>query len=361
MAESRVARTLVAMLAAFLLATPAWAQVNETGAIVGTVHDEQGLPLAGASIILRSLNPPTRREVQTDQEGRFSALGIQPNQYFLLLLREGQILWSFPVTLSPGQETLRVDIDLKKFEEEAEARSHLDPELEQRLAEERERTEKIYLQHGHFNRAMRLLKDNQPEKAVEEYRAALAQEPDNGTILGLLGSALAGLGRTEEARAALQRALELEPTEGAHHNNFGMLLARTGQPEEALERFRRAAQLDPERAASYSFNQGALLLNIGRTGEAIAALKQATRLDPTLAVAHFFLAVGMVRRAEARSTRPLMERPAERAEIINVFQRYLQLAPDGPYASQAQEYLERLGAAPPPMLLPPVPQPEDLP
>jgi len=361
MVGSRTACTLLAMVAAFLLAATAWAQGSETGAIVGTVHDEQGLPLAGASVVLRSKNPPTRREMKTDREGRFSIPGIQPNQYFLLLLREGQILWSFPVTLSPGQETLRVDIDLKKLAEEAEARSRLDPELERRLADERERTEQIYRQHAHFNRAMRLLKDSQAENAVQEYRAALAEEPGNGTILGLLGSALAGLGRTEEARVTLRRALELQPMEGAHHNNFGILLARTGQPEEALEHFRRAAQFDPERAASYHFNQGALLLNIGRTEEAIAALQQAARLDPTLAVAHFFLAVGMVRRAEARSTRPLLERRAERVEIINVFQRYLQLAPDGSYASQAQQFLEHLGAAPPPMLLPPVPQPEDLP
>ena len=361
MAESRGALFLAVLLVAWLLAAPVFAQVGETGAIVGSVHDEQGQPLAGASIVLRSLNPPIRREVQTDPEGRFAASGLQASQYHLLLLREGQILWSFPVTLPPGQGMLRVDIDLKRLREEAESRARLEPELEQRLAEERERAESIYRLHAHYNRAMRLLNDNEPEQAAEEYRAALALEPDSGTILGLLGSALAALGRTEEARSAFQRALELEPAEAAHHNNLGALLVREGKPEEALAHFRRAARLDPERAASYHFNQGALLLNMGRSAEALTALQQATSLEPTLAVAHFFLAVAMLRRAEARSPRPLLERPGERAEIVKVFHRYLQLAPEGPYASKARDYLESLGAAPPPMLLPPVPLPEELP
>ena len=361
MAESRDLSPLPVIVFAILLVTPAFAQVGETGAIAGTVYNEHGLPLAGASVVLRSLNPPSRREVQTDQDGRFSALDLRPSQYHLLLLREGEILWSFPVTLPPGQETLRVDIDLKNLREEAESRARLDPELERRLAEEREQSERVYRLHGHFNRGMRMLNDGQAEQAVEEYRAALELEPDNGTILGLLGSALADAGRDEEARTVLERALVVQPAEAAHHNNLGALLAREGKPEEALTHFRRAVQLDPERAASCHFNQGALLLNIGRNEEAVAALQQAARLEPTLAVAHFFLAVGMMRQAEARSSRPLLERPAERAEIINVFQRYLQLVPDGTYAAQAQEYLERLGSAPPPMLLPPVPQPEDLP
>lgn len=361
MDRSRNLSALTLVLLAVLLAAPVSAQVGETGAIIGAVYNEQGLPLAGASVVLRSVNPPIRREVQTDQEGRFSALGLRPSQYHLLLLHEGVILWSFPVTLPPGQDRLRVDIDLKRLREEAQSRARLDPDLERRLDEEREHTERVYRLSGHYNRAMRLLADNQAEQAVEEYRSALELEPNNGTVLGLLGSALAEVGRDAEARAALERALELQPAEPAHHNNLALLLARAGNPEEALAHFRRAAQLDPERAASYHFNQGALLLNLGRTEEALSPLQQAARLEPTLAVAHFFLAVGMLRQAEARSSRPLLERPTERAEIINVFHRYLQLAPDGPYAGQAQEYLERLGSAPPPMLLPPVPLPEDLP
>ncbi|MGH9805476.1 MAG: tetratricopeptide repeat protein [Candidatus Acidiferrales bacterium] len=361
MAEPREFSSLSVIVLAFLLVTPAVAQVSETATIAGTVRDEHGLPLAGANVVLRSLNPPFRREVQTDQEGRFSASGLRATQYHLLLLRQGEILWSFPVTLAPGQATLRVDIDLKSLREEAESRAQLDPELERRLAEEREQTEGIYRLHGHLNRAMRLLNDRQAEQAVDAYRDALEEEPDNGTIFGLLGSALAELRRDAEAKTAIERALELEPGEAAHHNNLAALLARDGKPDEALTHFRRAVQLDPERAASYHFNHGALLLNLGRNEEALAALQQAARLEPTLAVAQFFLAVGMLRQAEARSARPLAERPSERAEIIGVFQRYLQLAPDGPFAVQAQEYLERLGSSPPPMLLPPVPLPEELP
>jgi Tfp pilus assembly protein PilF len=361
MTNSWAVRLLLSALVSLLVAAFSFAQGGAAGSISGTVHDEQGLPLAGASVVLRSANPPLRREVQTDPEGQFSITGMQAAQYHLLLLRGGEILWSFPVTLATGQGTLRVDIDLKKLRDEVASRTRLEPGLERRLTAEREQAERTFVLHAHFNRAMRLSEDGKLEDAVQEYRAALELEPNSGTILGLVGSALTELGRYEEARGALERALEREPTEAAHHSNLGALLAREGKPEEALAHFRRAAQLDPERAASYHFNAGALLLNVGRFEEAIAALQEVTRLEPTLAAAHFFLAVGMLRQAEARFGRGLLERPIERTNIINVFQRYLQLEPDGPYASQARDYLEHLGSAPPAILLPPVPQPEDLP
>lgn len=354
-------RLAAAVLFSGLLILALKAQEPALGAITGTVLDEQGQPLAGATLVIRGGEPQVRRETQTDAAGRFSALGFRPGIYHLLLLREGEIVWSFPLTLPPGQETLRLEIDLKKFREATEQRLRLDPELERQREAEQERQERSYRLLGHYTRGARFLQDNNPNEALEEYRSAILLEPENGTSHGLLASALAAAGRRDDAIDSYRRALELEPDEAAHHNNLAALLVREGSLEEALLHFKKAAQLDPERAATSHFNLGAALLNAGRVEEALPALRQAVRSDPTMAVAHFFLGTALFRAGEKRSPRPWSERPQERAELVGIFQRYLQLEPDGTYARQARDYLELLGAAPPPMLLPQVPAPEEIP
>lgn len=330
------------------------------GAIAGQVYDEQGQPLAGATIVIRGgERTDLRLETETNREGQFSQPGLQPGRYHLLLLREGQILWSFPVTLPPKQERLWVEIDLKKLRQAAEARRTLDPELERRREADRQHQEQQTLLQGHYNRGARYLREEKPEEALKEFQAALELEPNRGPIYALIGTAYAAAEQTDAALKAYQRALELEPAEGAHHNNLGTLLVSAGRLPEALEHFRRAAQLDPDRAASYQFNLGAALLNAGRPEEAVPPLQQAIRSDPTLAVAHFFLGVALFRTSPRQPSAEAPNRVAGRPGTEAAFQRYLQLEPEGEYAPAARDYLEQLGVPASDMLLPAVPTPQD--
>lgn len=351
------------LLAAMLLIWPGAsalsAQGDATGAIAGEIRDEEGVPLAAATVVLRSQDSQFRRETQTDEAGRFFHAGIQPDRYHLLVLREGEILWWFPVTLPPGQERLQVDVDLKKIREAARKRMSLSTELQQRRETDREEAERIARLKSHYNLGTRSLRDGEPEKAIEEFQVALAMEPNRGSTYALLGTAYAAASQREAALEAYRKALSLEPNEAAHYNNLGTLLAEEGRLEEALEHFRRAAQIDYERAATYQFNIGASLLNAHRAQKALPLLQQASRTDPTLAVAYYFTGLALLE----TSPRPGTAKADERAEAppgtIEAFQRYLQLEPDGDYADQARTHLERLGAPATDMLLPAVPSPED--
>jgi len=330
------------------------------GAIAGQVYDEQGQPLAGATIVIRgSERTELRLETETDPEGQFSQPDLQPGRYHLLLLREGQILWSFPVTLPPKQERLWVEIDLKKLHEAAQARRTLDPELERQQEADHQRQERQHLLQTYYNRGARHLREEEPEEALQEFQAALELEPSRGTIHALMGTAYAAAKQTDAALEAYQRALELEPVEGAHHNNLGTLLVSAGRLPEALEHFRKAAQLDPDRAASYQFNLGAALLNAGRPDEAVSPLQHAIRSDPTLAVAHFFLGVALFCTSPPQASAEAPNRVAGRRGTEAAFQRYLQLEPEGEYAVAARDYLEQLGVPASDMLLPAVPRSQD--
>lgn len=326
------------LLSASLLAVPALAQ--GTGAFSGVVLDEEGAPLVGAVVIVRRLEFTFERQTETDAQGRFYYGGFQPGRYRLLVQRNERVVWSTYAQVMPGAE-LNYTVDLKKMREEAERLGRLDPELEQRREAQRLRQAREDELEHHYSLGARALSDGKPDEAIREYQALIDQEPNAATPHALLGTAYAAAGRLPEAAAAYRRALELEPREAAHHNNLGLVLVRSGHLDDGLRHIERAVQLDPERAATYEFNVGAALLNAGRPQDALPRLRQAVRLDPTIAVGQYFLGLALLQ----TSPRLAAGRIDPRVGTAEAFQRYLQLAPDGPYAAQARAHLKELGVA----------------
>jgi eukaryotic-like serine/threonine-protein kinase len=97
------------------------------------------------------------------------------------------------------------------------------------------------------------------EKAVDIERRALALDPKLVDAHMWMGSALLGLGRTDEAIRSIQEALKLEPDNGQAHQ----ALARAywvgkGDFASAIPEFERAIELNPQ--AGYSYLQLGLLL-----------------------------------------------------------------------------------------------------
>ncbi len=317
------------------------AQSPQTGAFAGTVVDEEGKPLVGATVLFNRLDYELERRVETDEHGRFFHGGFLPGPYRITLLRNGQIVWSTQAHMVNLGSEHRFEIDLKQLREEAERRAQLDPELERRREAARQLEARQEELQQHYGLATRYLREDRAEDAIRVFQAALDRRPNDATTHSLLGLAYADAGRLPEAIASCRRALELEPHEAAHHNNLGTLLIRSGQVEDGVRHIEQAARLDADRAATYHFNVGAALLNADRARDAVGHFRQALRADPTLAVAHFFLGVALVRSAPS-TAKQLPATP----DAVQAFQRYLQLAPDGEYAERAREYLKQLEANP---------------
>ncbi|MBI2955949.1 MAG: tetratricopeptide repeat protein [Acidobacteria bacterium] len=339
------------LLAAFLLlcgaALGSAAQTIELTVIGGTVLDEQGEPLSGALLRIHSLDFDHQVETETDKDGRFYYAGFRPGRCRLVLLRESRVLWSAVVTLVAGQGELRLTVNLKELRQAAERLQQLDPQLESRRAAllvQREQEERL---NEYYSRGARLLDQGDAEGAIAALRAALELEPNRASTHDMLGAAYAAAGRDAEALDAYHRALELEPREAAHHNNLATVLVRRGQLDDALSHLEKAAQFDPDGAATYRFNKGAALLNAGRAQEAVAAFRQAIGHDPGFASAHYFLGAALLRSSPRHPTPDGTERLEPRPGTIEAFKRYLELAPDGPYAPAARDTLKQLGVTPP--------------
>jgi tetratricopeptide (TPR) repeat protein len=98
------------------------------------------------------------------------------------------------------------------------------------------------------------------EKALETERRALAIDPDLADAHAWLGAALLGLGRTDEAIAAIQEAIRLEPENGQAHQALARALwVGKGDFAAAIPEFERAIELNAD--AGYSYLQLGLLLS----------------------------------------------------------------------------------------------------
>lgn len=197
------------------------------------------------------------------------------------------------------------------------------------------------------------------QQAVDFYRQILATDSGQIETAYLLGLACQGLGRLDDAIAALQHAarlgpespeiaaqlrqalvmqhhrrsgelaatghlaaatdcyrkiVELQPDFAEAHGNLGALLERQDKLDEAADCCLRALELKPDFAAA-SYNLGSVREKQGRIDDALAGYRQACRLAPDFVDAHLNLG-------------PLLEKQGLLDEALNCCRHAVELAPD---------------------------------
>ena len=85
--------------------------------------------------------------------------------------------------------------------------------------------------------------------------------------------------------AALEESVRLNPNDGSALSNLASALTQLGRHEESIELFKEATRLLPELAAPH-INLGLAYLQLGMNEAALAACKEAIRLEPEMAQAH---------------------------------------------------------------------------
>ena len=135
----------------------------------------------------------------------------------------------------------------------------------------------------------------QMDKAINQYQAAIAIDPDYALSHCNLGIALASLGRLEEAIEEYQRTLNLQPNNALAHNNLAHSLSIQGRFDLAMSHCREALRIDP-RLAEAHFNIANICYCRGRFDEAIQEYQQALGVNPDLAIVHYPLARALAER-----------------------------------------------------------------
>jgi tetratricopeptide (TPR) repeat protein len=127
------------------------------------------------------------------------------------------------------------------------------------------------------------------------------------------------------AMEAYRSCVELEPNFADAHCNLGAVLYNSGRSAEARRCFERCLELD-DRHVEAHFNLANLLEESGRDELALEHYLQAFAADPLYPDLHINLAL-------------LYEKLQRRKEARRHWRRYLQLDPDGAWASVARQRL----------------------
>ena len=93
------------------VAAPAAAQDYTSGAIIGTITNTSGAPVAGATVSMTSVSQNQTRTFVTNGAGNFTASGLTPGVYNITVNAPGYQAYTDTLTVTAAQES-RVTVGL---------------------------------------------------------------------------------------------------------------------------------------------------------------------------------------------------------------------------------------------------------
>lgn len=150
-------------------------------------------------------------------------------------------------------------------------------------------------------------KQNEPARAEEAYRRAIAVDDLSVPPKVNLAVLLARQGRNGEAETLLREVLASYPEQADVSYSLGLLLAESGKMDEAATFLARAAAGMPANARA-AYNAGLALVRAGRDAEAERMLRRAVELEPSGYDVLFALADFLLRKGRRAEVGPLAER-----------------------------------------------------
>jgi tetratricopeptide (TPR) repeat protein len=169
-------------------------------------------------------------------------------------------------------------------------------------------------------------------------------KPDASILWAQLGQAQAGLKKYDDATATFKKVLDLEtnskkPTpaiQGLANSGLGEIYARTGKIQEAQDAYDAAAKINPTQAGFYLKNEAVIFFQTNQGDAQVAAADKAIAIAPDQALLYYLKGNGLVQKTTMDpKTNKLVAPPG----CMEAYQKYLQLAPDGPYAAEVKGIL----------------------
>jgi Tfp pilus assembly protein PilF len=144
-----------------------------------------------------------------------------------------------------------------------------------------------------FEIALELHQNGDYEGAIENYKLALSQNPNDYRVLSNKAAALQKLRRFEDALAVYDQALKQTAVHAVIYNNRGTTLQQLHRLEESIEDFNRAIDLDG-RYADALVNRGFVYHLWNEFELAISDYENAIEIAPTFAAARFNLSLSQL-------------------------------------------------------------------
>jgi tetratricopeptide (TPR) repeat protein len=335
-----------------LVLLPGFAGAQETGKIHGHVQDPANAPIPNAQVVLSKDGKTALYTFTTDQNGDYKGDGIKADTYVVTLFsapdKAVDRFENVKVTL--GTDTAQ-DFDLSR----AEYINKLPPEQKKALEEAKKKNAEIMKENQSVGKLNELLKQARADNAAKKYddaatamQQATTMKPDAAVLWLELGIAQSGQKKWDDAAVSLKKALDLDTNskkpnpevEAADDNALGEVYASSNKIPDATASYDAAAKLQPSNAGMYYTNETIVLSRAGQTDATIAAADKAIAADPTKPVPYYLKGQALISKATVDPKTQKIVAPPGTAEA---YHKYLELAPNGPMAPEAQSILAEIG------------------
>jgi tetratricopeptide (TPR) repeat protein len=172
---------------------------------------------------------------------------------------------------------------------------------------------------------------------------------DETLLWNNLAYAQAGLKEYDDAIATYKKSIDLEsaskkprlPVIAAANAGLGEVYARTGKVPEANAAYDAAAKADPATAGLNLRNEAVIFYQENNGTAQVAAADEAIKVDPNQAILYYIKGQGLIQNATVDPKNP--SKIVLPPDCTAAYQKYLELAPDGPYASDVASILQQAG------------------
>lgn len=129
----------------------------------------------------------------------------------------------------------------------------------------------------HFGLGFLLWKLKRYDEAAAEFEAELANVPDHVQALAYLGDSDMQLEKSDQALPLLRRAVQMDNSVELAHLDLGIIYAAGDRPNDALQEFKTAAKLTPEDAGVH-YRLARLYQRMGKKDEARAEFNKTVNI-----------------------------------------------------------------------------------
>jgi len=353
----RKAKLWLALVCAMLL-LPAASNLHAqepTGKIHGHVQDPTGAPMKGGTVSLSQDGGKTAKySFTTDDNGNYTGQGITPGTYMAIYRNPetppDKMVDQFPeVKVTAGGDTTQ-DFDMTR----QEYVSKLTPEQRKQLEEIKGKNAEINkenVQIKNLNADLAKARDDNKAKNYTEAESLMSRDaqakPDASVLWLELGRAQFGLKKNDDAVTSLKKAIELESASkkpnpdiiAAANDTLGEVYAGQGKVPDAQAAYEAAAAADPKNAGLHYANEAIMMDRANQVDATVAAADKAIAADPNKPIPYYLKGKALVSKATVDAKGNYVAPPG----CLEAYQKYLELAPDGPFAPEVKQILQSMG------------------
>jgi tetratricopeptide (TPR) repeat protein len=365
---------LIVVFAVAMSAPAVFAQAS--GTVKGTCKDAQGNPVADALVVWTNLDNGQKYTLKTNKKGEYFSLGLTPGKYSVYEYKTADdVKANKPMDFVKGFQVQldenTLDFDQKKQQEAAARGEGLSEEQKKQLQEQQAKQQKetntvksLQAKLDTANQAITakdydaaiaaLTEANQVDatrdvlwyRLGDAYRLSAATQTDKAEKQKRYESAVDAYNKAIQLKQdALQNGKEKDAAKAnqqlaGFYINLADAYAKSQKIDDAVKSYEAASKADPAQAGAAYFNIGAVYTNAGRVDDANAAFDKCIAADPTRAEAYYQKGVNLLGKATLQGDKTIA--PPGTAEA---FQKYLEMAPNGPNAQSAKDLLASIGSS----------------